>query len=311
MVELQIFLIRMYLFFDWVGYEYIMKFSGQMRESANNHHKRRDNMVTREYSLWNTTSNMCQGDPIIQYYKPENKTTDMAVIIFPGGAYCSRAEHEGKGYAKFLNQNGISAFVVQYRVSPHLFPLPLLDARRGIKFVRYNAEKFGIDKNKIAVMGSSAGGHLAALVSTYMSKLDIENVDEIESESFIPNAQILCYPVIDLYDNTIAHMDSAKNLIGNDNESLRKKLSPNLLVNNDTPMAFIWHTFEDAGVNVRNSLEYACELRNNSIPTELHIFPHGEHGLGLTKRATDVEKHISLWSDLLIRWLKYIGWLIK
>jgi len=264
----------------------------------------------KEYSLWNKVPGYCEEKPVIEYYKPENKLTDMAVIIFSGGGYCIRSEYEGRGYAEFLAQNGISSFVVQYRVQPHFFPLPLLDARRSVKFVRYNAEEFGVDKNKIAVMGSSAGGHLAALLSTYLSDLGIDEPDEIDRECFLPDAQVLCYPVINLHDQEIAHMGSAINFIGSDCETLRTALSPDLLVCKETPQAFIWHTFEDSVVNVRNSLEYAEELKKHNVPVELHIFPNGNHGLGLTKKLTNVEKHIAIWSDLLIRWFKYIGWFV-
>ena len=99
-----------------------------------------------------------------------------------------RADYEGADYAKFLAENGICAFVVDYRVTPHRFPLPLLDARRAVRTVRYYAKEYGIDKNKIAVMGSSAGGHLAALTATYYDKMEFEDVDDIDKEDCVPNA---------------------------------------------------------------------------------------------------------------------------
>ena len=105
--------------------------------------------------------------PMIHYYPADKKCGKGCVVIFPGGGYSGRAAHEGQGYAEFFAKNGIDSFVVDYRVKPTLFPYPLLDARRAVRYVRANAEKYGIDPEKIAVMGSSAGGHLAALVSTY------------------------------------------------------------------------------------------------------------------------------------------------
>ena len=108
-------------------------------------------MYTEQMNLWDNTPGLCEEVPTITYYKPDVKKSDAAVVIFPGGGYNHRAPHEGEGYAKFLAENGISAFVVAYRVAPHHFPLPLLDARRGVRFVRYYAEKYGIDKNKVAV----------------------------------------------------------------------------------------------------------------------------------------------------------------
>ena len=270
-------------------------------------------MYTEQLNLWDNTPGLCEEVPVIEYYKPANKTSDAAVVILPGGGYEIRADYEGEGYAQFLADHGISAFVVQYRVKPHAFPLPLLDARRGIRFIRHNAEKYGIDKNKIAIMGSSAGGHLATLSSTYTKPIDFENIDEIDKEDFLPNAQILCYPVINLHDKDIAHIGSGDNLIGNNYEETkdrvsRMNLSPDLLVTESTPQAFIWHTFEDELVNVRNSLEYAAELRNYNVPTEMHIFPHGAHGLGLAKKPTKIDNHVTVWGDLLIKWIKYIGW---
>lgn len=274
-------------------------------------------MVKEELNLWENTPGKCEEIPTITYYKPDIKKSDAAVVIFPGGGYGFRAPHEGEGYAEFLASNGISAFVVGYRVAPHHhFPLPLLDARRGVRYVRYYAEKFGIDKNKIAVMGSSAGGHLAAFTSTYTAPIDFEGADDIDKEEFLPNAQILCYPVINLYDKQISHIGSGDNLLGdvyeesNDVET-RKKFTPTLLVNEKTPKAFIWHTFEDGAVNVQNTLEYATALKKANVLSEIHIFPDGPHGLGLTEKSNKIECHVSQWADCLVKWLEYIDWLDK
>ena len=112
------------------------------------------------FKMWDKTPEVDGFEPTIEYYKAEDKKTDATIVIFPGGGYVGRAEHEGKGYAEFFNSLGMDAFVVQYRVSPYRFPLPLLDARRGVRWVRANGEKFGINPEKVGVMGSSAGGHL-------------------------------------------------------------------------------------------------------------------------------------------------------
>ncbi len=270
-------------------------------------------MYTETFPLWDKTPGFCEVVPTITYYKPDHALSNAAIVIFPGGGYTQLAEHEGKGYAEFLANSGIAAFVVAYRKHPHHFPLPLLDARRGVRFVRYHAEKFGIDKNKVAVMGSSAGGHLAALTSTYTAPIEFEGADAIDTEAFLPDKQILCYPVINLYDKNYAHIGSGDHLIGvpyaESNDAVRRmELTPTLLANQATPEAFIWHTFEDAGVNVKNSLEYATRLRDYGIATELHVFPHGPHGMGLTNRSNAMENHVAQWSELLIGWLRYIGW---
>jgi acetyl esterase/lipase len=262
-------------------------------------------MEDKTKQLWDKTPGMCEEIPTITEYLPKDKKSDIAIIIFPGGGYGMRAEYEGKDYAEFLAENGHTAFVIDYRVAPHKFPLPLLDARRAIRTVRYNADKYGIDKNKIAVMGSSAGGHLAALVSTYFEPIEFENVDEIDKEDFIPNYQILCYPVISLFGKGITHFGSGQNLLGELLPEKCEELSPHLIVSKKTPPAFIWHTFADGSVSVKNSLMYAKSLKDYDIPTEMHIFPDGRHGLGLADGDDVVSIHVSQWKKLLLQWLKY------
>lgn len=255
--------------------------------------------------MWDKVPGMCNETPVLEYYPAENKKTDAAVVIFPGGGYEFRAEHEGKGYALYLNSIGMDAFVCQYRVAPHHFPLPLLDARRAVRFVRANAEKFSLSPDKIAVMGSSAGGHLAALVSTYTEAIEFENEDETDSINPIPNATILCYPVIHMPDEkNVAHVGSYINLLGKIGVDCAK-YSPDLLVNDTTPPAFLWHTSDDGAVNVTNSYLYAAALRKHGIQHELHVFPHGNHGLGLAGNAP----HVAQWTKLLENWLANMGWL--
>ena len=263
-------------------------------------------MKCKTVSLWEEPQGTCEEITKITEYIPYNKKSDIAIIIFAGGGYGMRSDYEGNGYAEFLAENGYTAFVVDYRVAPYKFPLPLLDARRAVRFVRFYAEKYGIDRNKIAVMGSSAGGHLAALCSTYFEPIEFENADEIDKEDFIPNYQILCYPVISLFGKGITHFGSGKNLLGELLPEKCEDLSPHLIVSFKTPPAFIWHTFSDETVNVKNSLIYAQSLKDYDIPTEMHIFPEGRHGLGLAWEEDVTSKYVSKWSKLLLRWLEYI-----
>lgn len=263
-------------------------------------------MKTQVFELWENGTTMT-------YYEPAEKKSRGAVIIFPGGGYWGRAEHEGKGYAEFLTKHGICAFVVDYRVHPERFPLPLLDARRSVRYVRFYADKFDVDKDKVAVMGSSAGGHLAAMLSTYRKDIDGEKTDEIDNESYLPDKQILAYPVINLYDEEITHIGSGDALVGDElkkggDVEKRKSLSPNLIADENTPEAFIWHTFDDELVDVRNTLGYATRLKEAKVKAEVHIFPHGWHGLGLATDGNKFEPHVSQWGELLIKWIKYIGW---
>ena len=255
---------------------------------------------TEEYNLWDKTPGLCEKIPYVTAYIPEKKHSDGAIVIFPGGGYGGKSRWEGEGYARFLSEKGITSFVCDYRVSPHRFPLPLIDARRTIRFVRFYAEKYGLDKQKIYVMGSSAGGHLAALVSTYRKKLEFEGIDEIDKEEYLPNGQILCYPVIGLLGKEKGHIGSGKNLLGDNLADMGDELSPNLIAEEGTPKAFIWHTFNDDIVNVINSLEYSKRLKRINTDTELHVFPFGEHGLGLSEN----NDYVAEWKNLLFRWLK-------
>lgn len=244
--------------------------------------------------------------PLLHYYPTKNKCGRGAVVICPGGAYVTRAQHEGRGYAEYLNSIGLDAFVLDYRVKPYTFPYPLLDARRAVRYVRKNAELYGIDADKIAIMGSSAGGHLAALTSTYKSPVSGEGVDELDEVDFMPNAQILCYPVLDI----MGHPGSFLNLLG-PAYATHKKVTPTLLADKDTPPLFLWHTSSDAGVDVNNSLRYAERLHEFGVPIELHIYPVGGHGLGLANDELHNCPYVRGWADNLKSWLLQIGFLNK
>jgi len=260
-----------------------------------------------KFNLWSIIPGEATEVPAIIPYIPAEKKSDAAVLIFPGGGYSGRAaDHEGDQYARLLNDAGVTAFVVEYRVSPHRFPLPLLDARRAVRYVRAHAAEYGISTERIAVMGSSAGGHLAAMTSTYKGKEPLAAPDEIDRENGIPNAQILCYPVICApAGDGVAHEGSYRNLLGDVPVADPKTVDPAANVTDNTPPAFLWHTADDNVVNVINSYTYATVLRKHNVPVEMHVFPHGRHGLGL---GTD-EPYVRPWADLLIRWIGWLGWL--
>ena len=257
-------------------------------------------MFVKSVNLWENTPGLCEVTPTLDIYLPEKKTCGTAVILFPGGAYINLAEHEGKGYAEFLNEHGIAAFVCNYRRVPHLFPLPLLDARRAVRYVRAHHGEFGIAKDEVYVMGSSAGGHLAALTATYYEPIDFEGIDQIDKEDFKPNGQILCYPVISLLEDGITHWFSVRNFLGDRFKELGDALTPYKIADSTAPRAFIWHTFEDADVSCENSILYAHRLQKMGVNVTLHLYPHGRHGLGL---APDIPQ-VGNWSQELLQWLK-------
>lgn len=251
-------------------------------------------------------------EPTLTHFPPVVKRSRAAVVILPGGGYAHRAKHEGEGYAEFFAEFGIESFVLAYRTTEGnndttdpLFPAPLLDCRRAIRYLRKNAEAFDIDPEKILVIGSSAGGHLAAFVSTYRAPIEGEGVDEIDEIDCIPNGQILCYPVISS-DEKVGHSWSYRRLLGDRYEE-RATFSPDLIADEKTPVAFLWHTAADNGVNVINSYLYATKLRELGIPCEMHIFPFGEHGRGVAAN----DPHIHQWVGLLKNWLCLMDFLPK
>ena len=259
--------------------------------------------------LWNKNAPYGGGSVEMHCYEPEVKKGDGAVIIFSGGGYSHRAYHEAEPYALKLNEMGIWAFVVDYSVAPYGHPVQLGQARRAVSDVRYNAAKFGIDSEKIAVMGSSAGGHLAALCSTSKEVFVCDDEDKVGHTDYRPNAQILCYPVSDKE----SHGGSYENLIGKGKfgEYRPKSVNPIELADKDTPPAFIWHTSSDEGVDVKGTYRYATRLSELNVPVEMHIYPIGCHGLGLAtgdpKRAP--VKYVQRWIEDLERWLKLIGFI--
>ena len=179
--------------------------------------------------LWKKAPGDYDKKPEIIPFIPEKKLSDAAIIICPGGGYGGLADHEGSAYAEFFAGNGITSFVLNYRVAPYRFPLPLNDSRRAIRFVRAHADEYGIDTQKIAIMGSSAGGHLSALTSTYKGLLPNEDLDETDKQDSIPNAQILCYPVIISPDEGgISHVGSYENLLGGKDREKEHAVDPSL-----------------------------------------------------------------------------------
>ena len=239
--------------------------------------------------------------PHIKYFPAKNKKCKSAVINFAGGGYRTRALYECESYCRWLAERGIDAFDVEYRVKPARFPCSLLDARRAVRYVRANSEKYGIDPQKIAVMGSSAGGHLAALVSTYKAKIEGEGVDALDETDCMPNAQILCYPVLDIN----SHPGSFFNNLG-ENYSSHRKITPMYLADRDTPPVFMWHTSSDPAVDVNGSFRYATRLHELGVELEMHVYPVGGHGLGLGyyPDMNINEPYVTTWASDLEKWLK-------
>ncbi|MBQ2709807.1 MAG: alpha/beta hydrolase [Clostridia bacterium] len=221
------------------------------------------------------------------------------IVVYPGGGYAKRARHEAGPIAEFFNSRGMHAVVCEYRVAPNRHPAPLADAQRAIKILRANAEAWKIDPEKIVTLGFSAGGHLCASTIT-LPDVTRERIgaDEIDKQCALPNGAILCYPVISV-DTLYGHTGSGKNLLGEKYELEKEYFSLENRVSEKTPKAFLWHTSDDSCVNVKNSLIFGEKLRDAGIQFEMHIYPHGNHGLGLAEKFEDV----SGWANLAADWV--------
>lgn len=232
----------------------------------------------------------------------ENKGA--AVVICPGGGY-ERLAYVISGFqlAKWFNTMGITAFVLNYRLpnSPDLVHRetgPLMDAQRAIRYIRANAKKWGIKPDKVGIMGSSSGGHLAASAGTIGDDVSVVK-DSLDKFPYQPNFMILVSPVIDL-STMYAHAGSVKNLLGpNPSSALKEKFSLQLQVSASTPPCFIADAVNDKTVNPMNSLLFYQALLKNNVPVSFHAFPQGGHAIALRNNPGSTE----LWTNLCEMWL--------
>lgn len=250
-------------------------------------------------SILNRTSQV--SVPTITIFKPEHPN-GTSVVIFPGGGYRHLAiNKEGYKIAEFLNNIGITAIVLKYRLPNDAIMEdkkigPLQDAQEAIRFVRRNAEVWNLDENKIGVIGFSAGGHLAATLSTRFNETVYKVKDDVSARI---NFSILIYPVISMEDS-ITHKGSKNNLLGN--SPSKEKTGPfsnEKQVSSLTPKTFLVHATDDTSVPVENSINYYLALKTDNIPAEMHIYEKGGHGFGLGKNGTSKS-----WSTSLTNWLK-------
>lgn len=252
-----------------------------------------------------------------------------AVVICPGGGYEFCSEREAEPIALRFLAEGFNAFVVWYRVgaakndkkrdheaaqwyqkaAEHVFPLPQHDAASAIAYVRANAEALYTDPDRIAIMGFSAGGHLAASVSALWHREEIWQELGLSPEDVRPNAAVLSYPVI--VSDEDAHRGSFVHLSGTEDVQAHAQYDVLCAVDAHFPPTFLWHTFTDDAVPVRNSLRMALALSYAGVMTEMHIFPEGRHGLCLANDMTCAKTDASMqrpecavWPAMAVRFLK-------
>ena len=249
--------------------------------------------------------------PTLTVFLPKSEAPTAAMVVCPGGGYGGLAPHEGKDYALWLNEQGIAAFVLKYRLGPggYHHPAMLQDAARAIRTVRARANEWNVDTKRVGIIGSSAGGHLASTLLTHFNSAanrPADSTDPVDALSCRPDLGVVCYPVITM-DGPSVHSGSRRNLLGdNPSPELIRELSNQFHVTKDTPPTFIWHTSEDKGVLVENSLLFAEGLAKAGVPFELHIYEKGPHGLGLGSRTYNPSKWLE-WTHDCNLWLKAHG----
>lgn len=240
--------------------------------------------------------------PTLSVFLPE-KSNGTATVVCPGGGY-SNLYINGEGYkiAKWLNSLGIAAFVLKYRLPSNEIMEdktigPLQDAQEAIRFIRRNAKKWGINIEKVGVIGFSAGGHLASTLSTHYNDVVYKVVDTISAK---PSFSILIYPVLSM-EEKITHKGSRNNLLGiSPSETLIEKYSNEKQIDSLTPPTYIVHALDDKTVPVENSIQYFLALKNNKVPCEIHLYERGGHGFGLGNNETSKN-----WTKQCEEWLRF------
>jgi acetyl esterase/lipase len=240
-----------------------------------------------------------QDKPKLTLYRaPAASANGTGIVVCPGGGYRTLAsDHEGKQVAEWLNSLGVSAFVLQYRVGPrYRHPAPLQDAQRALRLVRSRAAEYRIDPRRLGILGFSAGGHLASTTGTQPD-------DPVDGVSARPDFMILAYPVISM-TAPFLHRGSLAFLLGETPDpKLAEQLSSEKQVSARTPPTFLFHTADDPGVSVANSLAFFAAMRAEGVPAELHAFEKGRHGVGLAQG----DAALSAWPKLLETWLRARG----
>jgi acetyl esterase/lipase len=271
--------------------------------------------------LYDTTPNVVAGtdsesdptEPTLDLYLPAaDRATGAGVLILPGGGYSMLTlPGEGPAPAAFFFSHNIAAFVLRYRHGPRYhYPTTLLDAQRALRLIRVRAQEYHVDPDKIGILGGSAGGHLAAMVSTlYDNKMLPEApyvADATDGLSARPAFTLLLYPVIDFTDDAITHRGSRTNLTQN-NVALYEALSPQKHVTKDTPPVFLVHGTNDFLVPVKNSLLYYEACLKSRVSAEMHIMENGPHGFGMA--ATQNDATLKEWPELALRFMARHKWI--
>jgi len=241
--------------------------------------------------------------PRLYPFLPEKRSTSTAVLVIPGGGYEHVAiGHEGVQIARWLNVQGVPAFVLDYRVAPYHFPAPIEDGEQALRLIHEHAAEYGVDPSRIGVWGFSAGGHLASTLGTLCTGA-ARTVGGAEINCPRPAFLVLSYPVISM-ELPETHAGSRQNLVGTD-AALAHALSNQFNVTAETPATFLFATEKDPTVPIANSLDFYRALAEHGVPAELHVYDYANHGCGLCGSILP----LSTWPALLRNWLVQRGWI--
>jgi acetyl esterase/lipase len=242
--------------------------------------------------------------PELHVIRPQ-KPNGIGILTLPGGGYHFLAvQNEGIDAGKSFNPHGVTLFVLTYRLPTEGWKnrenVPLQDAQRALRLIRARAREFGVDPCKIGVLGFSAGGHLAASLTTCYDETVYDPVDEADKQSARPDFAGLIYPVIDMHE-PLVHAGSRDGLLGDaPSPALLDARSPHKRVTAETPPCFLVHAFDDDLVPAGNSLAMASALRDKNVPAELHVFEKGGHGFGF---HLPKDMPGSQWPELFNAWI--------
>lgn len=268
-----------------------------------------------EFPLWANSAPHAKGKethdiPSLTVYSPKpEKANGASVVVCPGGGYGGHAfGHEGHDIGEWLNSFGVTAFILQYRLAPHYGePIPLLDAQRAIRIVRYLSKEKNLDPNRIGILGFSAGGHLTSTAGTKFDNGNKDAKDPVDRVSCRPDWLVLLYPVITMQDD-FTHRGSRNNLLGKTPTTAKiNDYSNHQQVTEKTPPTFLFHTTDDQAVPSENSVLFYLALRKHNVPAEMHIYEPGRHGVGLAKK----DSYLSSWPKLCENWMRHHGFLTK
>lgn len=239
--------------------------------------------------------------PAMTVYRPP-QPNGMAVVICPGGGYGGLVTGaEGQGIARWLYDSGITGVVLEYRLPGGRSMVPLLDVQRAIRLTRHHAATWGLETNRVGVMGFSAGGHLAATVATHFDPGAAGAKDVVSRQGSRPDFAVLVYPVITM--GPLTHDGSKRNLLGTNALPARIRwFSCEEQVKSTTPPVFLAHAVDDRAVTIENSRLFAAALKAKGVPHRLLELPDGDHGLNGYKGAS-----WDAWQRESLAWMRALG----